>query len=239
MKKFYSFITFMAALALSMPSKAEIQSATELFGKWTFTADIQYNDDNYKDKILEECEVIIKKDASGYFDAEIDGLCGVSDSYQLITLRDHDNAKAIKVTNPNGGNWDAWGSLGLYMSEVDGSNPYVIGYGSQYYTINDDVTEITLPDFSFVKISNWSDEQCQVIAVITNAKLTLKEREEVEVIDLSGSYDFNATTIHDYGIISEWPTNLKMDLTKKLSDDNRFYDVTWAFEQFDTITFDD
>ncbi len=238
MKKFYSFVTIMAALALSMPSKAEVQSATELFGTWTFTADIQYNDDSYKDKILEECEVKIFKDASGIFDAEIDGLCGVGDSYQQATLKTQDGVKALKVTNPNGGGYDAWGALGLWMADAEGHNPFgPIGYGSQYYKINDEGTEITLPDFTFVSVSDWSAESGTVVAALTNVRLTLKEKEKIEIKDISGSYEFNATTTWDYGVIEGWPTSLKMDITKK-TDDNKLYDVTWAWDQFGTINMD-
>lgn len=239
MKKFYSFITFMAALVLSAPAKADVQSATELFGTWTFTADVQCSDANYQELILSESEVTILKDESGIFDAEIDGLCGVRNSYQQATLKTQDNAKALKITNPNGGGYDAWGSLGLWMADIDGSNPFgSAGFGPLFYTINDEGTEITIPDFSFVSISNFNAEKGEIIATVTNAKLTLKERQEIEIKDLTGSYEFNVTTFHDYEIIENWPTTLKMDLTKKISDDNRFYDVTWAWEQFDTISMD-
>ena len=238
MKKFYSFITFLAALALSMPSKAEIQSATELFGTWTFTADIQYNDDNLKDKILEECEVKIIKDQSGIFDAEIDGLCGVADSYQSATLKTQDGVKALKVTNPNGGGYDAWGALGLWMADTEGNNPFgATGFGSLFYKINDEGTEITIPDFTFVSISDFSAEKGTIVAALTNVKLTLKEKEEIEIKDLSGSYEFNATTTWDYGVIEGWPTSLKMDIAKK-TDDNKLYDVTWTWDQFGTISMD-
>ena len=238
MKKFYSFVTIMAALALSMPTKAEVQSATELFGIWTFTADIQYNDDSYKDKILEECEVKIFKDASGTFEAEIDGLCGVENSYQMSTLKTQDGAKALKVTNPNGGGYDAWGALGLWMADAEGHNPFgPIGYGSQYYKINDKGTEITIPDFTFVSVSDFSAEKGTIVAALTNVKLTLKEKEEIDIKDISGSYEFNATTLHDYGVVENWPTGFAMEVVSK-SDDNTQYDVTWTWEQFGSITMD-
>lgn len=238
MKKFYSFVTIMAALALSMPTKAEVQSATELFGIWTFTADIQYNDDSYKDKILEECEVKIFKDASGTFEAEIDGLCGVENSYQMSTLKTQDGVKALKVTNPNGGGYDAWGALGLWMADAEGHNPFgPIGYGSQYYKINDKGTEITIPDFTFVSVSDFSAEKGTIVAALTNVKLTLKEKEEIDIKDISGSYEFNATTLHDYGVVENWPTGFAMEVVSK-SDDNTQYDVTWTWEQFGSVTMD-
>lgn len=238
MKKFYSFVTIMAALALSMPTKAEVQSATELFGIWTFTADIQYNDDSYKDKILEECEVKIFKDASGTFEAEIDGLCGVENSYQMSTLKTQDGAKGLKVTNPNGGGYDAWGDLGLWMADTEGNNPFgPTRLGSLFYKINDEGTEITIPDFTFVSVSDFSAEKGTIVAALTNVKLTLKEKEKIEIKDLSGSYEFNATTLHDYGVVENWPTGFAMEVVSK-SDDNTQYDVTWTWEQFGSITMD-
>lgn len=238
MKKFYSFVTIMAALALSMPTKAEVQSATELFGIWTFTADIQYNDDSYKDKILEECEVKIFKDASGTFEAEIDGLCGVENSYQMSTLKTQDGAKGLKVTNPNGGGYDAWGDLGLWMADTEGNNPFgPTRLGSLFYKINDEGTEITIPDFTFVSVSDFSAEKGTIVAALTNVKLTLKEKEKIDIKDLSGSYEFNATTLHDYGVVENWPTGFAMEVVSK-SDDNTQYDVTWTWEQFGSITMD-
>ncbi|MCQ2126569.1 MAG: hypothetical protein MJZ06_03910 [Bacteroidaceae bacterium] len=239
MKKFYSFVTIMAALALSMPTKAEVQSATELFGIWTFTADIQYNDDSYKDKILEECEVKIFKDASGTFEAEIDGLCGVENSYQMSTLKTQDGVKALKVTNPNGGGYDAWGALGLWMADTEGNNPFgPTRLGSLFYKINDEGTEITIPDFTFVSVSDIVNaEKGTIVAALTNVKLTLKEKEKIEIKDLSGSYEFNATTLHDYGVVENWPTGFAMEVVSK-SDDNTQYDVTWTWEQFGSITMD-
>ena len=239
MKKFYSFVTIMAALALSMPTKAEVQSATELFGIWTFTADIQYNDDSYKDKILEECEVKIFKDASGTFEAEIDGLCGVENSYQMSTLKTQDGAKGLKVTNPNGGGYDAWGDLGLWMADTEGNNPFgPTRLGSLFYKINDEGTEITIPDFTFVSVSDIVNaEKGTIVAALTNVKLTLKEKEKIEIKDLSGSYEFNATTLHDYGVVENWPTGFAMEVVSK-SDDNTQYDVTWTWEQFGSITMD-
>lgn len=239
MKKFYSFVAFMAALVLSMPSKAEVQSATELFGTWTFTANVQCDDVNYKDRILGECEVKIIKDASGIFDAEIDGLCGIADSYQSATLRTQDGAKALKVTNPNGGGYDAWGALGLWMADSEGNNPFYFGktYGNLFYIISDDGKEITLPDFTFVSVSDWNAEKATIVATVENVKLTLKSKEEIEVNDISGSYEFNATTTWDYGVIENWPTSLNMDIVSK-SADNKLYNVSWAWQEFDTINFD-
>ena len=238
MKKLYTVFFTIAALMTSVAANA-VESVTELFGTWTFTANIEYLDASYKDKILNECEVIIDKDPSGTFLAEVDGLCGVENSYQSFSkFETKDGVQTLKVTNPNGGGYDAWGSLGLWMADPEGNNPFgMSGYGPLYYTVNEAGTEITLPDFSFISISDFNAEKGTIIAKVTNAKLTLKEKKEIEIADLSGSYEFNVTTFHDYEVVENWPTTLQMDITKN-DDTNKSYTVTWTWEQFGTITFE-
>lgn len=240
MKKLYSFVALMVALFTATSASAQIQSVTELFGTWAFKADIQFNDDTYKGKILSECEVTITQSPGGIFAAEINGLCGVGNSYQQVAklVANEDGQQTLKITNPNGGNWDAWGSLGLWMAEADGANPFGMeGYGPLYYVVSNDGKEITLPDFSFISISDWSAEKGTIIATVKNAKLTLIKKEEIEIKDLSGEYDFTATTIWDYEVIPNWPTTLKMNIVKK-DDTNKSYAVTWTWEEFGTIAFD-
>ena len=43
MKKLYSFVTLIVALFTATSASAQIQSVTELFGTWKFTADVQFN----------------------------------------------------------------------------------------------------------------------------------------------------------------------------------------------------
>lgn len=240
MKKLYSFIVLMIALFATTTAKAAVESATQLFGVWSFKADVQYLDDSYKGKVLSECDVVIKKDASGTFVAQIEGLCGVENSYQDVgrLATSDDGTVALRITNPNGGGFDAWGSLGLWMTDIDGTNPFGgQGYGPIYYTINDEGTEITIPDFSFVKISDFTVEKGEIAVKVTNIKLTLKQKEEIVYADLSGEYDFNVTTSWDYGVIANWPTSFKMNVEKK-DDTNQAYKVTWIWETLGSISFD-
>ena len=239
MRKIYSFVALALALFVLTPAYAAVQSATELFGKWSFKANIEFVDDSYKDKIFGESEVVIMADPSGTFVAEIDGLCGVENSYQLVSkLQEVDGSQTLRVVNPNGGNWDAWGALGLWMADAEGNNPFgANNYGPLNYVINDAGTEITMADFTFVKVSDFNAEKGEIAAKVTGAKLTLVEKEQIVIADLTGSYEFTATTFHDYGVISDWPTTLKMDIAKK-DDTNKSYNVSWTWEQFGTISFD-
>ena len=239
MRKIYSFVALALALFVLTPAYAAVQSATELFGKWSFKANIEFVNDSYKDKIFGESEVVIMADPSGTFVAEIDGLCGVENSYQLVSkLQEVDGSQTLRVVNPNGGNWDAWGALGLWMADAEGNNPFgANNYGPLNYVINDAGTEITMADFTFVKVSDFNAEKGEIAAKVTGAKLTLVEKEQIVIADLTGSYEFTATTFHDYGVISGWPTTLKMDIAKK-DDTNKSYNVSWTWEQFGTISFD-
>ena len=239
MRKIYLFVALVMAMFVLTPAKAAVKSATDLFGKWSFKANIEFTDNSYKDKIFGESDVVIKADPSGTFVAEIDGLCGVEDSYQVVSkLEEVDGMQTLRVVNPNGGGWDAWGSLGLWMADIEGNNPFGMdSYGPLNYVINDAGTEITMADFSFVKISDFNADKGEIIAKVTGIKLTLVEREEIVIADLSGSYEFNATTFHDYGVIAGWPTTLTMNITKK-DDTNKNYSVSWTWKEFGTINFD-
>ena len=239
MKKFYTFVLLIVALFVANTAQA-VESATELFGTWAFKADVQYLDESYKSAIKSECDVVIKKDDAGIFVAVIEGLCGVEDSYQDVgrISTSEDGTQSLRITNPNGGGFDAWGSLGLWMTDMEGTNPFgAEGYGPLYYNINADGTEITLPDFTFVKIADFSAEKGEIIAKVTNIKLTLKQKEEIVIADISGDYDFVLTSSWDYGVIENWPTTFKMNVEKK-DDTNKAYKVTWTWETLGSISFD-
>lgn len=240
MKKFYSLVTLLVALFAGSTASAAIESVTELFGTWTFTADIQFNDDSYKDKILSGSEVIIQEDIYGQFDAEIDGLCGVEGSYQLVSkIEERDGNKVLKITNPNGGGFDAWTSLGLWMTEPDGTNPFGMeGYGPLYYVVNEDGTEIALPDFSFISMSDFSAEKGEIIAVLTNVRLILKEKRQIDIPDISGKYNFKATGTYDYGVIENWPTECEIEVSAN-DDSFQSYTVFFNYLQFGNFGFGD
>ena len=240
MKKFYSLITLLVAMFAGSTASAAIESVTELFGTWTFTADIQFNDDSYKDKILSGSEVIIQEDIYGQFDAEIDGLCGVDGAYQLVSkIEERDGNKVLKITNPNGGGFDAWTSLGLWMTEPDGTNPFGMeGYGPLYYVVNEDGTEIALPDFSFISMSDFSAEKGEIIAVLTNVRLILKEKRQIDIPDISGTYNFKATGTYDYGVIENWPTECEIEVSAN-DDSFKSYTVSFNYLQFGNFGFGD
>lgn len=240
MKKLYSFIALAAAMFIAVPANAKIGSAADLYGTWAFSADIAFEDPSYQSAIHTTSEVIITSDPQGTYAATIEGLCGVESSIQMVAkVVDLDNgSKGIQITNPNGANYDAWGSLGLWMTDMSGKNPFSIGYGRLYYEVSDDGEEISIPDFKFVSVPEFSQEEGILAATVTNAKLTLVSKEVIEVKDLSGEYKATVNPLYDYGVVEGWPTEYSMTIAKK-DDTNKLYDITWVLgEDFATLSFE-
>ncbi len=232
MKKFYTrLMVALVATVLAIPAKAAVDGVASLFGTYRFTANVEYLDASYKDQLSGDCEVKIIKDATGIFACEIDGLFGIEDSYQLVSKMGEmeDGKQALKIVNPNGGNFDAWGSFAGWMTDIEGNNPFgTSNYGPLYYVLNEDGSVITLPDFSFITITDFSAEKGTIVAKFTNAKLTLVAKEEIAVADISGDYHFTPSQEYDYGVEPNFPKEFDMSLTNK--GDNKAYDVTmsWA-----------
>ena len=112
MKKFYTrLLVALAAIVLAIPASAAVEGVAELFGTYHMTANVEIVDQAYKDKLSGDCEVKIMADPVGIYACKIDGLFGIEDSYQQVSKMGtmEDGKQALKVTNPNGGNWDAWG----------------------------------------------------------------------------------------------------------------------------------
>ena len=233
MKKFYTrLLVALAAIVLAIPASAAVEGVAELFGTYHMTANVEIVDQAYKDKLSGDCEVKIMADPVGIYACEIDGLFGIEDSYQQVSKMGtmEDGKQALKVTNPNGGNWDAWGAFDGWMAELSGANPFgADNYGPLYYTLNEDGSVITIPDFSFVKMNDTFSAVDGIIAKFTNVKLTLVKKEEIEVGDISGAYHFTPNSDHNYGVVEDFPGEFDMTLTKK-GEDNKEYDVTmtWA-----------
>ncbi len=233
MKKFYTrLLVALAAIVLAIPASAAVESASELYGTYKMTANMELIDASYSNQLAAECEVKIIKDPIGIYACEIDGLFGIEDGYQQVSKISvmEDGKQALRIVNPNGGNWDAWGSFGGWMTDINGSNPFgAEGYGPLYYTLNEDGSVISLPDFSFVKINATFSEVTGVIAKFTNVKLTLVAKEEIEVSDISGTYHVSPTSEWNYeDKVPGFPREFDMTLASKGA--NTDYDVTLTWE---------
>ena len=241
MKKNYFMLV---CLMLFMAVQATAQSFTidQLFGKWQFTADVEFTDaatQANKETLSGNCEAVISADEN--YIAKIVGFAGSSVQQNINAIgakNGQDMAKILNLNNPQ-----LWSDL--MLANENGDNPYgvfadgewkVQSYGPVYYNVYATDGLITIPDFTVVKVTDYQAEKATVIAKYTNVKMTLVEAETVEVADISGEYQFKAGAgTYDTMAGSVIPTEFAVTLAKK-SDDNRSYDATIAIEGYNAVT---
>lgn len=210
MKKIYSLITLLVMLCATTAS-AQIQSVTELFGKYHFTATADVKDASMSEYFSNDCEVTISADPQNIYLGLIKGLAGASGKQDIYKLKT--DGDGIIIRNPNG-NYDVWGH-GLYMANAEGQNPY---YGSQsekysniVYSYDAATKTFTLPDFTLVTCDDWNAQQANIVVKFTNVKMVMVEQETVVVDDISSDYHFTCGTgPYDYNHDSDMP--LEWDL---------------------------
>lgn len=239
MKKNYFMLVCLVLLS-AFSATAQVTSVADLFGKYKFTATVEYTEagEAYKNQLPAESDVTISEDAN--YIAKIVGFAG-SQTQQNINAISTEK-EMLKVTNPN--NPQLWN--GLYLANVNGDNPYgyfndatseweVESYGPVYYTYNPETKEIAVPDFTVVAISDFQSAKATVIAKYTNVKMTLVEAETIEVADISGDWNFAAGSgAYDTMEGSVIPTDFSIALTKS-GDDNLAYTATIAIEGYNNI----
>ncbi len=231
---------FCLVLFMAINATAQVSSVADLFGKYKFTATVEYTTagETYKNQLPAESDVTISEDAN--YIAKIVGFAG-SQTQQNINAISTEK-EMLKVTNPN--NPQLWN--GLYLANINGDNPYgyfndatseweVESYGPVYYTYNPETKEIAVPDFTVVAISDFQSPKATVIAKYTEVKMTLVEAETIEVADISGDWNFVAGSgAYDTMEGSVIPTDFSIALTKS-GDDNLAYTATIAIEGYNNI----
>ncbi len=237
MKKHYFLGTLMSLLMLvALPVKAQVSSMVDLYGTYTFSADMTVSEDGkqYETSFSNDCEVIIKKDESTIgWDALISGVAGATAMDMQVNGIDTDEHK-FKIQNCFSNSY--WGNY-IYMSNLDGANPFYDSsvLGDMYFTYDPSTKTITIPDFTLVKMADYSLEKGTILVTYKNAKLTLKEAESINVIDLSGDWHFTAGAgTYDKMADSELPYEFDMAITKT-SDDNKNYNVAISYHTYATI----
>lgn len=233
MKKNY-FSTLFVALMLfvAMPAKAQVESMTDLFGKYKLTATIETTEAGKAHTNLwkSECEVIITKGENGA-PATVKNLFGASQE-QTISSIDLDK-KQFYAINPNP-------SYGLFSQ-----NPY-IGVADmtledlQMYTMeyhyNPETKEITIPNFSICEFSWTSGNMAGVVlAEVSNVKMELLEAEEVVIPEIEGEWSFKPYSLGYVRNDTTFAYEFKMNLTAK-DDTKKLYDATFNFEGFDEFS---
>ena len=235
MKKNYFSILFAALmLFVAMPAKAQVESMTDLYGKYKFTATITPTEAGkaHADLWKSECEVIITKGANGAV-GTVKGLLGEG-ANQTIANFDATNKK-FEVVNPNP-NYGLLSSS-LYIGVADMSLDNLQLYTMEYH-FNPETKEITIPDFSICQFS-WPaptyDMVGEVLAEVKNVKMELLEAEEIIIPEIEGEWSFKPYSLGYVRNDTTFAYEFKMNLTAK-DDTKKLYDATFNFEGFDEFT---
>ena len=233
MKKNYFSILFAALMFfVVMPAKAQVESMTDLFGKYKLTATIETTEAGKAHAELwkSECEVIITKGANGA-PATVKGLFGASQE-QTISSIDVDKNEFYAI-NPNP-------SYGLFSQ-----NPYIgvtdmtledLQMYTMEYHYNPETKEITIPNFSICEFS-WETGSMTgtVLAEVSNVKMELLEAEEIIIPEIAGEWSFKPYSLGYVRNDTTFVYEFKMNLTAK-DDTKKLYDATFNFEGFDEFS---
>ena len=241
MKKNY-FMLVCLMLFMAVQATAQVSSIVDLFGKYKFTADIEFTaeGETYKSQLPAECDAEISED--GTYSAKIVGFAGSQTQQNINAISiEQSMLKVLNLNNP------ALWSNGLMLANENGDNPYgvwdsaagewaVESYGPVYYTFDPATKEISIPDFTVVTLSSYTVAKGTVIAKYTNVKMTLVEAATVEVADISGEWNFKAGS-STYSTMegSVIPTEFAVALVKT-DGAGRAYNATIAIEGFETVT---
>ena len=240
MKKNY-FMLVCLMLFMAVQATAQVSSIVDLFGKYKFTATVEYTTDGeaYKSMLPAECDAEILAD--GTYIAKIVGFAGsqIQQNINAISIEQ----SMLTVLNLNS---PALWSNGLALANENGDNPYgvwdnaagewaVESYGPVYYTFDPATKEISIPDFTVVKMNDYTAAKGTIIAKYTNVKMSLVEAATVTVADISGDWNFKAgNSTYSTKEGSTIPTEFAVALAKT-DDAGRAYNVTFAIEGFDAI----
>lgn len=193
---------FMALFFIASAS-AQINSATDLFGTYEFTADLEVTEEGaeYADLFSDKCEVQIT--SGPVYDFEIIGIGGSMGDGQGANWRS--GLIMVMQANPN---YYLWGKP-VICANADGDSPYAGESFVPEYTVDPETKTITIPDFTAITVdASWSVST--VLARFTNCKLTFKTAEIIVVNDISGDYHFTAASFTNDE--SSFPTEFDMNL---------------------------
>ena len=241
MKKNY-FMLVCLMLFMAMQATAQVSSIVDLFGKYKFSATVEFTAEGeaYKSQLPSECDAEISEDAT--YIAKIVGFAGSQTQQNINAISiEQSMLKVLNLNNP------ALWSNGLILANENGDNPYgvwdsaegawaVESYGPVYYTFDPATKEISIPDFTVVKMSDYTAAKGTIIAKYTNVKLTLVQATTVEIADISGNWDFKAgNSTYSTMAGSTIPTEFAIALAKT-DDTGRAYNATFAIEGFEAVT---
>ncbi len=241
MKKNY-FMLVCLVFFMALQANAQNFTIDQLFGKWHFTADVEFTADAtqaHKEVLSGDCEAVISADE--VYLAKIVGFAGSKEQQNINQIGAKNGQDMVKINNLN--TPQLWNSL--FLANENGENPYgywengaevVKSYGPVYYNVYVADGLITIPDFTVVTLPNgFGGRETVVIAKYTNVKMTLVEAETIEVADISGDWNFTAGNgAYDTMAGSVIPKNFALTLAKSGSS-NRDYTATIAIEGYNSV----
>ena len=238
MKKNY-FMLVCLMLFMAVQATAQVSSIVDLFGKYKFTADVEFTAEGeaYRSQLLGESDVVISEDAT--YSAKIVGFAGSNEKQNISDINTTTNK--LQIINPN--NPQLWSTLCL--ANENGDNPYGVFadgawaiemFNEMIYAYDPATKEISVPDFTVVKVTDYKAEKANIIAKYTNVKMTLVEAATVEIADISGDWNFKAGS-STYSTMegSTIPTEFAIALVKT-DNAGRAYNATFAIEGFEAVT---
>ena len=196
MKKNYLLLLVFMVLAATA-GKAQVSGIADFYGKYKFTADVEFTaaGQGYKGVLKAESDVEIKSGANSNCLAEIIGFAGSQTAHKISGIDTEGNI--LQVDNPN--NPQLWGDVAL--ANINGDNPYgvfadggwkVPFYGSLKYNYDPESMVISVPDFSVVKVSDYTAEKATVIAKYTNVNIVPVHGSAETGFDWAGVYTLSS-----------------------------------------------
>ncbi|MCD7710914.1 MAG: hypothetical protein LUI04_06170, partial [Porphyromonadaceae bacterium] len=245
MKKLLLFV-LLAALFPFTRMQAEVTRATQLFGTWQFTADIELTDDGqaYSDIISNNCEVTIT--SHSLYDFTISGFAGATTDIRANFYTTTTPA-SIRFMNTSMSGYNPWGT-GIDVS-TDGETYPASNYRMYMDPDNDNVINVT--DFYIVyayydsSIGDYGEYVVTPLAHVTNGTLTLIEKAYVEITDLSGDWHFTSTaSMADSELPTEFDFNLESNSGSfdpySVNDGScAYFTATLSFEGYDPVLIED
>lgn len=238
MKKFYSIMSVCMLLGL-FSGKAMAESITDVFGTYTFTATMQVAEGQDASLLSDSCSVTISKDEGNIYLAYIDGIAGSTKGGHAVS--DYTDGQLVinNMNDYNTGNFDGqiYFSIKSAGDDTKAYNPFGgIQMPAWKMTVDQTTGDITIPDFVVVSVSDYSDSLATIIAEFTDAKLTVVEKEETDIPDVSGNYTYtHGAGTYDYDHDSSFSPDYTFTLTKT-DDSNKNYTAVFTFDKDYTTT---